>query len=236
MKNVRAKLIVILAATLVGLLVLHLIFLTAQTDCDDYWELVELFNMDSEISLFTWFSTTILLFVPAVLLLYIGWKKRRAGEKLSWSWFVLGGVFLFLSMDDGAMIHEKVSTINRLTGLQDILNDINPYLFGWSWWVVYTPFVIALVFVMLRWFMSVPTRTKVLVAIAFFLAVIGQEGMEIISGMVATSSDGEYVSMVWRGFQKFIGRSGLALFLFALVDYILVNKEKLLPRAIFNKS
>jgi hypothetical protein len=47
--------------------------------------------------------------------------------------------------------------------------------------------------------------------------------MEIISGLVANASDGEYVSMVWRGFQKFTGRTGLTLFLFAIVDYICIT-------------
>ena len=203
-------------------LALHLIFRTAVVDDWDYWELVGLFDMDSEISLFSWYSATILLFVPAVLLFYIGWIKRKAGEKLSWGWFLASAMFLFISIDDSAMIHEKISTLNRLSGLQDVLNSINPYLFAWSWWVVYLPIVAIFGVILIRWYISLPHCTKIIIAAAIFLVVGGQVGMEMISSFVSNST-GEYVSVVWRGLQKFTGRLGLSLFLFAVIDYIAIT-------------
>jgi len=202
-------------------LVLHLATRLVMTENWDYWELVGLFDMDSEISLFTWFSTVVLLFIPSVLLLYIGWIKHQAKEKLSWGWLLTGAVLLFLSIDDGAMIHEKISTLNRLIGLQDLLNSINPFAFVWSWWVIYMPIVAMLAVILARWYLTLPTRTKTLIAVGAIVAVIGQVGFEIISSFV-TNSTGEYVSYVWRGLQKFVGRAGLAVFLFAVIDYICI--------------
>jgi hypothetical protein len=205
---------------MVVLLALHLIFRTIDYDDWDLFELSGLFDMDSEISIATWYSTTVLLFVPAVILFYIGWKKRATGESFAWSWFLVSAVFLFLSIDDAAMIHEKFSTLNRLVGLQDLLNSINPALFAWSWWVIYLPIVIVLAIVLGRWYLTLPKRTKLLVAGAVFLAITGQVGMEIISGYT-TLDTGEYIGPVWRGLQKFVGRLGLSMFLFGVVDYYL---------------
>ena len=226
MKNLRRNLAIFLTVTLVGLLLLHLIFRTANVDNWDYWELVGLFDMDSEISLYTWYSTTILLFVPACLLAYVGYKKKQSGDKFAWSWFVVSGIFLFLSVDDGAMIHEKFSTINRLTGLQDLLGG---GIFAWSWWVIYLPIAVILAIILFRWFMSLPTKTKILICARIAIAIIGQMGMEAISGMI-TSSTGEYIGPVWRGFQKFIGRAGLSVVLFGIVDYIITNKKEILSK------
>ncbi|MDR2524466.1 MAG: hypothetical protein LBC95_02945 [Candidatus Nomurabacteria bacterium] len=215
----RGLLLIGLVGALLLLLALHLLFRTIEYDDWDHFELAGLFDMDSEISLATWYSTTILLFVPAVLLFYVGWQKRRAGEKFTWSWFLASAVFLFLSIDDAAMIHEKFSTINRLIGVQDWLNTVNSSLFAWSWWVIYLPVVLALAIVLGKWYLRLPRRTKILVASAVFLAIAGQVGMEIISSYTTLDS-GEYIGPVWRGLQKFVGRLGLSLFLFAVVDYI----------------
>lgn len=225
MKNTRRNLAIFLTVTLVGLLILHLVFRTANIDNWDYWELAGLFDMDSEISLYAWYSTTILLFVPACLLAFIGWKKKQSGDKLSWTWFVLAGVFLFLSIDDGAMIHEKLSTVNRLIGLQDLLGG---GIFAWSWWVIYLPIGAVLAVILFRWFINLPRRTQIFIGVGLLVAVIGQIGMETISSLI-TNSSGEYVGPAWRGLQKFVGRAGLSLIFFGIVDYILINKKDLLP-------
>ena len=219
MKSSRWSVLGVLIGALLLLLALHLIFRTSYVDDWDYWELVGFFDMDSEISLFAWYSNTILLFVPAVLLFYIGWIKHQAREKLSWGWLTMGAIFLFLSIDDAAMIHEKVSTLNRLSGLQDSLSSINPFAFAWSWWVVYLPIVALLAVILLRWFLALPKRTKILAVTAISIAIVGQVGMEVISSFVS-SSTGEYVNPTWRGLQKFTGRLGLSVFLFSIIDYI----------------
>lgn len=224
MKNSQRKLAIFLVVTLVGLLLLHLIFRTASVDNPDYWELAGLFDMDSEISLYAWYSTTILLFVPACLLAYVGYCKKKSGDKLAWTWWVLSAVFMFLSVDDGAMIHEKLSTVNRLIGLQELLGG---GIFAWSWWVIYIPIGVILAIILSRWFMSIPLRTRVFFGVGILIAIFGQVGMEAVSSLV-TNSSGEYIGPVWRGFQKFVGRAGLSLILFGIIDYMIINKNMFL--------
>jgi hypothetical protein len=223
-KSSHWNILIILIGIMFLLLVLHMIFMTAESSNPYYWELVGLFDMDSEISLFTWYSTVVLLFVPSVLLFYIWWLKRQAKEKLSKSWFLAGSVLLFLSIDDGAMIHEKFSTINHLTGLQDVLDGVSSTWLAWSWWVIYVPIGIVVGIILLRWFLSLPVRTRILITIAVLVAAIGQIGMESISSFV-TNNTGEYVGPVWRGLQKFVGRTGLSIFLFAIIDYIILTPD-----------
>jgi len=223
-KPQRWKIMAWLVGALLLMLVLHLILLTATTSNPDYWELVGPFDMDSEISIFTWYSATILLFVPAVLLGFVGWVKKREKEKFAWGWFVASGVLLFMSIDDGAMIHERLSTLNRVTGLQYVLDGINPYLLAWSWWVIYIPVLLVIAAILFKWFLSLPRRMQVLMVVGAVVAALGQVGMEMISSY-ATNYTGEWVGPVWRGMQKFVGRVGLSIFLFAVIDYCLSDSK-----------
>ena len=227
MKIKRKTLAIFLAGMMLFLFVMHLVLMTSTTDNAMYWELAQFFDMDTEISLPTWYSTVVLLFVPAVLLFYIGYYKKMAGDKEAWYWFLSSGMMLFLSIDDGAMIHEKFTTINRLSGLQGILDSWSIDLFAWSWWVIYVPLGLALLVILMKWFLKLPRRTQILMAAAVLLAFIGQIGLEIYNGY-RTNISAEYIGPVWRGWQKFVGRGGLSLFLFAVVDYIglMPAKEK----------
>ncbi|MCL2869503.1 hypothetical protein FWF48_01685 [Candidatus Saccharibacteria bacterium] len=229
MKINRKKLFITLLIIAVVLFVLHLILMTRTTNSSDYWEFAKFFSLDEEVSMPTWYSQTILLFVPALLLFYIGWTKKKTGAKFANHWLALGGVFTFLSLDDGAMIHEKFSTISRLIGLQSDLNHVNAGVFAWSWWVLYVPIFIIIGLFFIKWFLSLPTRTKILFAVALVLFMVGQVGGEVITGAI-THNTGVYAGPVWRGLDKFVGKGlGLSLFLWSVVDYIhfMPAKEKL---------
>ncbi|MCL2094740.1 hypothetical protein FWH13_01345 [Candidatus Saccharibacteria bacterium] len=219
-KSQRWKILAWLVGVMAVMLALHLILMTARSDWETYWWLVGPFDMDSEISIFTWWSTTVLLFVPAILLGFIGWVKRQEKAKYAWGWFVAAGVLMFMSMDDGAMLHERLGAVNELSGLQGVLDGINPYLLAWSWWVIYLPVLVAIAVILVPWFLSLPRRTQVLMIVGAVMAGLGQMGMEAVSSFV-TNSTGEYIGPVWRGFQKFVGRTGLSIFLFAVIDYCL---------------
>lgn len=221
MKIKRKQLAIALAAAMVVMLALHLLFMTAKVSEDNhaYWEIMQFFNMDAEISFLTWYSTVVLLFVPAILLFYIGYCKKKSGDKQAWYWFLLSGIMLFLSIDDGAMIHEKFTTLNRIFGIQNILDSWSINFFAWSWWVIYVPIGIALLAVLAKWFLTLPRRTQILMAVAVVLVFAGQVVLEIFNGF-QTNSTGQYAGPIWRGIQKFVGRGGLSLLLYSIVDYI----------------
>ena len=188
-------------------------------------ELLSMFRMDFEESLLTWFSQVILLFIPAIFAFYVGYGKKKAKVKHAKHWYFLGGVLLFLSIDDGAMIHEKFSRVAEVIGLQEVLNSVSAEWFAWSWWVLYGVAFIIIAGFFVRWFLELPRRTQVLFGIAVIIALVGQVGLEAVAGYLNAS--GNY-DIILRGVQKLIGRGGLVVFLIALLDYIqfLPSKEK----------
>ena len=210
----KTKLGIFLGAVLgvLGLIHIAMVFSGQQDE-----ELLSIFRMDFEASLLTWYSAVILLFVSAVLAFYIGWSKRKVGAKFANHWIVLSGLLLFLSIDDGAMVHEKISTVSSMIGLQDILNSISAELFAWSWWVIYLPIFALICVFLIRWFVTLPLRTKLLFALAVLLVGVGQIGLEAFSSYLNATSG---YDVFWRGIEKLVGRAGLSVLLFAIVDYI----------------
>jgi hypothetical protein len=69
-----------------------------------------LFNLDDEANVPSWFSATQLFVIGAVLLLARS-SPLRSHDHLTGLLGVLGAVFIFLSMDEAAGVHEKVTTV-----------------------------------------------------------------------------------------------------------------------------
>jgi len=72
------------------------------------------FNPASEASLASWVATTqTLLFALTLWLVF--WTARIREPGRARGWFVLATGFTYLSLDDGAMVHERVATIVNAT-------------------------------------------------------------------------------------------------------------------------
>ncbi len=109
-----------------GILAVHSFFVLSHhfisTEFPEF--LVERFNIDAEANIPTWFST-ILLFLVSVTAFFIHRLKSGRPDGCScWNkiWLGLGILYLFLSIDEAAQIHEL---INRLTDIK--------------WVFIYTP-------------------------------------------------------------------------------------------------
>ena len=216
--NLKKLFITLLVIQLV-FFALHMIFRTGMIESRDIYELASFFSADLENSLPTWYSVVVLLFGSALLLFYIGWCKKKAGAKYYKNWIGLGAIFVFLSIDDSAMFHERLGALNRVIGLQPVLDGINPYVFAWSWWVIFLPAFMFIGIFFIKWFFDLPNRTKALFVASAFLLLLGQVGGEMLSSYL-THSTGEY-PIALRGVTKLIGKGfGFSLFLWSIVDYI----------------
>ncbi len=67
-------------------------------------------NMAKESSIANWYSTSIMLLIGLVALALAHKERIKDSVKTFYSWMLFGCFFIFLSMDDGAEIHERVST------------------------------------------------------------------------------------------------------------------------------
>lgn len=147
--------------------------------------------VDDEASLPTWFSQTNLALLAAALAAVGLILRRRPAEPGSTSpdigrplaWFVLATVALYLSIDEGAQLHERVNWVfDGTTAPTGALT--------W-WWVI--PFgllvlAVAAAFSRFWWRLPVPTRNGL--AIAAGLYVAGAIGMEMVGSEIINGGDG----------------------------------------------
>jgi hypothetical protein len=111
---------------LAGLFAIEFIFFTAYLSIHIFFEEVKWgpfrfwFDLDAEASLPTWFST-IQLFVTAAVLLNIYLIQRSKPILFPYHFLAAGMVFLFLSADEAATIHEQVTSFSKVLELDFLM-------------------------------------------------------------------------------------------------------------------
>ena len=94
-----------------------------------------LFNCARESSIPTWYSATLLWFVGLTLLaIFFLVKKRGAAGRTRLGWLILACFFLYMGVDDAAVVHERLGTY-----LDDTVRDDPAGLPGWIRWVFDLP-------------------------------------------------------------------------------------------------
>lgn len=199
------------------LMLLHIVFHTLDLTLELsplMKEVVRRFNMDREASVPTWFAQMI-LFTVALLAGWIGLSKFKLREVFATSWFALCALFVYLSIDEGAEIHELATD-----PMQNLL-EVDSGLLFFSWVV---PAMIAVVFVslvFLRFFLHLPRDTRKLLILAFFCFVGGAVGIEMISGAYWQAQEFQFnfsyriLNMLEEGFEN----TGTIIAIYALMRY-----------------
>jgi len=122
--------LLVLSALLIGT---HLLlFYYHHEIAEVHWLILQLFNLDEENNLPTWFASFLLLNNAAVLLLLSKDTEHR------WHWLGLAAGFLFLSIDEVAGLHESLNTSIEIHWA--IIGAALIAIIG----VVFIPFLIAL--------------------------------------------------------------------------------------------
>lgn len=135
-------------------------------------EVVRLFNINRESSVPTWYASSLLL-VCAVFLGVIAYQKYRHKEAYRHHWLGLALIFLYLSLDEAATIHEILTD-----PLQEALETSGPLFFGWV--VAAIPLVILFALAYIRFWWNLPTRIRTLFFLAGAVYVGGALGIEMI--------------------------------------------------------
>lgn len=147
--------------------------------------LVRLFYVDLENNLPTWYQTMALAFA-ALLLGWLALSARQTRAPFAGHWLALSLLFVFLSLDEGASIHEAtIQPLQRVIGRP-----------GGIWqptWVIVGIAVVAAVAVaFMRFFFHLSRRERWRVASAAALFVLGAVGMEMATAALFTTSDPRY--------------------------------------------
>ena len=209
--------IVALCLTIANILVQFSIYFLGH---DYLLGIVPLFNFYAEANIPTWFSSTILL-TSSILLATIAYSSKINGAGNVRYWGGLSVIFLFLSVDELAQLHEKMSKILRLA--------VNPEgIFHSPWVIAGAIFVIIFVLVYLRFFFNLPKKIKYLFFIAGTLFIGGALGFELIENIYVDTYGTDVFFAIMVTIEELLEMAGIILFIYALFLYMSSHVENLI--------
>jgi hypothetical protein len=167
------------------------------------WLLRQLFDLDDENNLPTWYSSFLLLLASALLWL-CGRRKRADGDPRFRPWAVLAAGFLLMAIDEVAGIHETINAMIEMT---------------WALPAAILALLIGLAFI--PFLLHLPRRTAVLFALAGGMFLAGAVAIEIVGYSLAIRSRKntlgyELATLAEEGLEML----GVILFVYALLDYM----------------
>ncbi len=176
--------------------------------------LQSLFQVGSENNIPTWYASALLL-LCSLLLICIALVKKQRRDRFSLHWLALGVIFVVLSIDEVAMLHERAG---------DLL-ELLPFRYtGWfnfQWVILGIPATLIFVLSYIRFLFSLPPRTGALFLIAGSISIAGYLGMEMIAGHHASiHGDHNNTYYLLTYCEEFLEVLGSLVFLFSLFSYI----------------
>ncbi len=205
----------VLAATIAALLVLQFAALALKYSASDFPgrdTFVHAFLLDEEANVPTWYSSSVLL-MSSALLAVIAYSTRRVRGRFVGHWAVLSVIFLALSVDEEAALHEGAIRLRETFGLGGI--------FYYAWVIPGLIFVAVVGVAFLRFLFSLPSRSRALVVASGLIFLSGALGVEMVGGVRAEiyGKNNLIQDLLTTG-EELLEMSGSALFVYTLIDYI----------------
>jgi hypothetical protein len=209
------KLTVVLALVVSGLMIAHLGSQTVKYVYGSPNQLgfARVLDLNGENTLHAWYQSSALLLCAGLLAL-IGLAKRTFRDRFAGHWLVLAAIFLFLSMDETASLHD-LSTPPLRSAL-----TVTGYL-RYTWVIPGSLFVLVVLLSYRRFLGALPPTTRGLFLLAGCLYVGGAAGIELIGGQYDTLYGQEnlpYAMLVL--IEEGLEMTGIVLFAFALSAYL----------------
>ncbi|MBC52537.1 MAG: hypothetical protein CMQ34_01745 [Gammaproteobacteria bacterium] len=191
------------------LLVIHLwLTLHHYLVSDIPWVIRQLFDVDEENNIPTWFSSANLMLTGAMTLLLAAgkWQQR---DRWRAHWMLLGWGFVLLSMDEMAGLHESVNVVTEA-----------------SWAVYALPLVLVLALVFLRFLYNLPGRTAAIFILSGLIFLGGAVGVELYTEPYLANDELNTLAYnLWTPVEEGMEMYGVILFQYALLDYLTRGKE-----------
>ncbi len=185
---------------------------------------VELFDLNIEGNIPTFYSTSALL-LSSALLAIIAFAKKKEDAPYRLHWKALSVIFLFLSLDEASQLHEVT--------VEPLRSALNAGGFLYHTWVILgAVFLLIFVLAYLRFLADLPRKTRNLFLVAGALFVGGALGMEMISGYYLSSyldvprwRLGSFCNVrlnlaKLRTVEELLEMLGIVVFIYALMSYI----------------
>jgi hypothetical protein len=172
--------------------------------------LLRLLNLDNELNPGTWYSSGLLALCAAVLAV-IALAKRSSRDRHALGWAALSLIFLYLSLDETASLHEETYGIG-----QDLPGPV--YVVALVPAIVVTSLA-ALAF--LRFLAALPAHIRNLFLLAAAMLVGGAVGVEIVDGGIADHfGNGSALYKLVSSSEETMEMAGSITFLYALMLYV----------------
>lgn len=211
------RLLILLVAFNIFLIGAHILlhFLELNVALSDFYQkLVPRFSMDNEVSVPTWFASSLLL-VLSFLFGFIAYEKRQKKKPYQNHWMLLGAIFLYLSIDEASELHELA--IEPFQNIFDIQSG--PLFFAWIIPAIAVLAVLAIIFA--KFFFQLPEQARRFYLYAFVLFVLGAVGVEMISGAYWQANDfsNDMTYRLLNAFEEGLENSGLILAIYSTVKF-----------------
>ena len=200
---------------LIGLLLIAnsiAIVLVNFTIHDHAWGMISLFSFNIERNVPTFYAALTIL-VAAFLLAAVG-RRHQSAKEASLPWYFLGLVFLFISFDEVASLHERL-----IRPARDFLKTGGALYFAWV--IPYGVAVLLLALVYIPFLKTLPRRTATIFVVSGVLFVGGAVGMELIGGnhyeLHGPSNLGYGIIFT---LEELLEKVGMATFVFGILDYM----------------
>lgn len=166
------------------------------------WLYRELFDVDEEESVPTWFSSMILLLTSVTLMLLYSVKRRmRDAHRLGWLGLAAG--FFVMSIDEIAGFHEAINSVT-----------------SYSWAVPGLVLALMILVFYTKFLVSLPRRTAVNFVIAGATFVGGAVGVELATEPFLYNDELDTLAYnLWTAVEEGMEMGGVIYFLYALNQY-----------------
>ena len=208
--------ITITALAAVSLAEQYVIHILGRADLEEFLIAVD---VDAEANIPTWYSVITLLGC-AVLLGAIASRVRKAGGRYAGHWRWLGILFVALSIDEMAELHEH---LGRLQSIWDTHG-----IFYFAWVIPGAAFVAVVGLLYARFLAHLPARTRRRFVLSAVVYVTGVLGVEAISGWRAeTMGMNNMTHSCIATVEEVMEMAGVAMFMVALVRHLAGENEDL---------
>src|SRR5690606_12016722 len=138
----------------------------------------------------------------------------KAKDKFTRHWAWLSGIFLYMSVDEGATLHESFTgPVNKL------FNTLPGYL-GFSWVIPYLIFVAIAAIAYTKFFLELDKKTRNGFLLAGVLFVVGAVGMEMVASQIIHWGWDIRYYLAAPFVEELLEMSAIALFIIVLLQYV----------------
>ncbi len=205
----------VLGFCILALVALHLLSMTARFGFGHVYlkGLVPLFSLENEKNIPTLFAS-LQLFLAAVLLGICAAQHKLIQGEYFRHWVGLSAIFVFLSFDESALLHEKTLSLTRESF------DSTGLLY-YSWIIPFGIFALLVLLAYSRFLLALPRRIGLIFFLSGAVFVGGAIGLEMFEGQL--NEAGGYRSFDYMALvtiEEILEMVGIYAFIYGLLSHL----------------